>query len=309
MKIAFAYAGQGSQKVGMGRDLYEAEPAFRAAFDLLPDEWKHMAFEGPLEDLSQTANTQPVMVAFAAGVTAVLKEHGEVPTMATGLSLGEYSALQAAGVFDTKTVIDLVRFRGEQMAAAVGSLSCGMTAVMHIDRDVLSECCREASGLGIVTIANYNCPGQLVIGGERQAVARAAELAIERGAKRCVPLNVSGPFHTPLMRAAGDALGEKLKTVSLGTMDFPVLFNCTARPLSGDEQISQLLEQQVQSPVYFEDTVRFMQNAGIDTVIEIGPGKTLSGFIKKTAADIRTYCIEDCATLSSTLAALKGASA
>lgn len=305
MKLAFLYAGQGSQRVGMGRDLYEAEPAFRAVFDLLTERLRTLAFEGGESELSDTRNTQPVMVAFAAGVTAALRERGVTPDFAAGLSLGEYSALHAAGVWDARTAIELVSFRAEQMAQAVRGRPCGMTAVLQLGREALAECCAQASALGVAEIANYNCPGQLVIGGDAAAVDEAARLALARGARRCMQLAVSGPFHTSLMRPAGDALRKKFRETRFGAPSVPVIFNCTARPLGEGETIAALLERQVQSGVYFEDTVRYLVQCGVDTVVEIGPGRVLSGFVKKTEPAMRAVAVEDCASLAAALSALK----
>lgn len=305
MKLAFVYAGQGSQAVGMGRDLYEAYPAFQSVFDTLPENLRTLAFDGPMDELSRTENTQPCMVAFAAGLTAVFAEKGVRPCMAAGLSLGEYSALQAAGVFTAQQAIELVAFRGKAMAAAAQGLTCKMTAVLQLSRELLADCCEKASDLGVCCIANYNCPGQLVIGGECAAVEKAEQLALEHGARRCVPLAVSGPFHTPLMRPVGDALRGRFAEEAFGAMAFPVLFNCTAQPLAEGETIPALLEKQVQSSVFFEDTVRYMVQQGVDIIIEIGPGKVLSGFVKKIAPAIVTYAVENCATLEAVLAALQ----
>ncbi len=309
MKLAFVYAGQGSQHAGMGADLYEAYPTFREVLDradaAVDFDLKKLCFEGPEEQLSQTRYTQPCMVAFAAGVTRVLADAGITPCMAAGLSLGEYSALYAAGVFDEQTVIPLAAYRGRAMEEAAKGLECGMSAVLGLAREPLQEACDEASSLGLCEIANYNCPGQLVIAGEAAAVEKASALALEKGAKRCIPLKVSGPFHTSLMAPAGKALEEKFASVSFSPMRFPVLFNTVGRPLEEGETVPGMLVRQVQSSVRFEDTIRFMESAGVDTILEVGPGKALSGFVRKTAKGIRSLVVEDVPTLLSAIEQLK----
>lgn len=309
MKLAFLYAGQGTQHAGMGRDLYEAYPSFRAVMDSAPVDFdlKKLCFEGPEETLSQTQYTQPCMVAFAAGVTAVLYEKGIHPTMAAGLSLGEYSALCAAGVLDPVTAIDLVAFRGKAMAEAVKDRPSAMAAVLMLGREELQKCCDAASQLGVAELANLNCPGQIVIGGDAAAVEEAGRLAKEAGAKRVMPLKVSGPFHTSLMAPAGGALEQRFRTVDFGPMKFPVLFNCKGDVLGEGDSIPGLLVRQVQSSVYMEDTIRNMAAHGVDTILEIGPGKALSGFVKKTDKSITTYAVETVEDLEAAVAALKGA--
>lgn len=308
MSLAFLYAGQGSQHPGMGADLYEAHPAFRVVLDAAGVDFdlKTTMFTDPDGVLNLTEYTQPCMVAFAAGMTALLAERGIVPDYAAGLSLGEYSALQCAGVFTAPQAISLAAFRGKAMAAAAAGRPCGMTAVLGLDREKLQEACRQAAGAGVVEIANYNCPGQLVIGGEQAAVDKAAALAKELGAKRCLPLKVSGPFHTSLLAPAGDALREKFKETAFGAMRIPVLFNCLGREMGPEDTIPALLEKQVQTSVYMEDTIRRLAELGVDTIVEIGPGKALSGFVKKTAPAIKTYAVETCADLDALSAALKG---
>lgn len=308
-KLAFVYAGQGSQHAGMGRDLYEQYPSFRAVLDAAPVDFdlKTLCFEGPEETLAQTQYTQPCMVAFAAGVTALLRENGIEPDFAAGLSLGEYSALHAAGAFDAPTAIALASYRGKAMTEAVTGLSCAMRAVLGLDREPLQAACDAASDLGVCEIANYNCPGQLVIAGETAAVEKASALALEAGAKRCVPLHVSGPFHTSLMRPAGDALARRFETMTFSPLRFPVVHNATGLPMQEGETLAGLLEQQVQRSVHFEDSIRWLAGQGVDTIVEIGPGKTLSGFIRKTVKGIKTYAVEDCAGLEAVLTALKGA--
>lgn len=309
MKIAFLYAGQGSQHVGMGRDLYEAYPAFRQVLDNAPVDFdlKKLSFEGPEEQLGDTRYTQPCMVAFAAGVTALLREAGITPDYTAGLSLGEYSALHCAGVFDAQTAISLVAFRGQAMAQAVQGRACGMAAVLGLDRETLKKACEEASELGVVECTNFNCPGQIVISGDEAAVDKAGELAKAAGAKRVLPLKVSGPFHTSLMAPAGDALRERFQTVDFQEMEVPVLFNCLGDLKGENDTIPNLLERQVQSSVYLEDTIRRLKELGVDTVVEIGPGRALSGFVRKTAKEIKCYPVETAQELEAAIAALKGA--
>ena len=307
MSIAFLYAGQGSQHPGMGADLYETYPQFRAVLDGadLDFDVKEVSFQDSQGVLNETRYTQPCMVAFAVGVTQILNHEGIRPDYVAGLSLGEYSALQAAGVFNPQQAISLVAFRGKVMAEAAKGVPCGMTAVLGLDREKLEQACEQASALGVVCIANYNCPGQLVIGGHQEAVDEAARLAKEMGARRCMPLKVSGPFHTPLLKPAGDALAEKFKGEIFGEMQVPVLFNCLGREKGPDDTIPALLERQVQSSVYMEDTIRRLAELGVDTIVEIGPGKVLSGFVRKTTPEIKTYAVETVADVQALVQALK----
>ena len=256
MKLGFLYAGQGSQSPGMGKDLYEAYPAFRAAFDgvELDFDLKRACFEG--ENLNETQYTQPCMVAFACGMTAVLREAGIEPAAAAGLSLGEYSALSAAGVWDARTAVSIARFRGQAMTEAAAGIDSAMMAILSLERGKLQSACDGASDLGVVSIANYNCPGQLVIAGEKAAVEKAAALAKELGARRALPLNTSGPFHTKLLEPASQALHRYFAGVSFGEPRFPVYFNCLGGPMGEGDTIPALLERQVMSSVYMEDCIR-----------------------------------------------------
>lgn len=295
MKLAILYAGQGSQHPGMGNDLYEKYPVFREAFDAaeLDFDLHSVCFEDPEGVLNQTQYTQPCMVAFAAGVTAVLSEAGVKDDYLAGLSLGEYSALEAAGVFTAKQAVELAAFRGKAMADAAKGIDCAMIAVLNLDREVLASCCEQAAKLGTVQICNYNCPGQLVIGGEKMAVEQAAKLAQEAGARRCIPLKVSGPFHTRLMAPAGDALAKRFETEPFGEMKTPVLFNCLGHEKGEEDSIPALLTKQVQSSVYMEDTLRRLGELGVTHILEVGPGKALSGFVKKTlGASVSCMAVE-----------------
>ena len=307
MKLGFLYAGQGSQHPGMGADLYETCPAFRSVLDRAAEQvdfdLKEVSFTDAKGVLNQTRYTQPCMVAFAAGMTALLAERGIVPAAAAGLSLGEYSALHAAGVFDADTAVELVAFRGKAMEEAAAGRPSAMVAVLGLDRAALQEACDEASAHGCVVIANYNCPGQLVIGGEKSAVDKAAELAKAAGARRCLPLKVSGPFHTRLMAPAGDALAERFKTEQFREMQIPVLFNCLGREKADADTIPDLLVKQVQSSVYMEDTLRRLGELGVDHILEVGPGSALSGFVKKTLPGVPCASVETPEQLDAALAA------
>ncbi|MBO6161893.1 MAG: ACP S-malonyltransferase [Eubacterium sp.] len=287
MKLGFLYAGQGSQAVGMGKDLYESYPAFRQVLDAANPGFdvKTVSFEGPAETLNETKYTQPCMVAFAVGLTRVLAEEGIRPDMAAGLSLGEYSALYAAGVLEEKQVLDLVAFRGNAMQSAVKGRDCGMIAVLGLDREKVFEGTARIRAQFpelVCEPANFNCPGQITVSGDAEAVNAAAEVMKELGAKRVMPVKVSGPFHTSLMKPAGDALAERFKGESFGEMQIPVIFNTLGHEKSAEETIPQLLEKQVQTSVYFEDTIRYMAEQGVELFVEIGPGKTLSRFVQKT---------------------------
>lgn len=296
VKLGFLYAGQGSQRAAMGADLYKAYPIYRAVLDRAAEETdfdlRETCFHGPEEVLNRTRYTQPCMVAFAAGLTAVLAEKGIVPSAAAGLSLGEYSALHAAGVFDAKTAVRLAAFRGSVMEKAAAGRDSAMMAVLNLDREALQSACDEASALGTVVIANYNCPGQLVIGGDRAAVERAAALARERGARRCLPLRVSGPFHTPLMAPAGEALKAYFQSIPFEEPKIPVVFNCLGDVREEGTSIQSLLVRQVQSSVYMEDSIRKLVSMGLDALLEIGPGRALAGFVKKTVPGFPVCSVE-----------------
>lgn len=290
-KYVFLYAGQGSQKEGMGKDFYENFEGYRKVIDSLTvtaegRSLKSWMEEGTLEDLSKTEITQPCMAAFAAGVTAVLAEKGIEPVAACGLSLGEYGALHAAGVFDATTYVSITAHRGKYMAEASSVADFKMSAVLATPLEVIEEVCEECSLVGFVKTVNYNCPGQYVIGGEEKAVEEAERKLKERGAKRMVPLKVSGPFHTKFMQPAAEKLEEYLAPISFEEPKIPVVFNCLGGWKEKNDKIKELLIQQIQSSVYFEQGIRTLLEEGYSEFLEIGPGNTLSAFVKKTAANL-----------------------
>ncbi|MBO4824039.1 MAG: ACP S-malonyltransferase [Lachnospiraceae bacterium] len=304
MKLGFVYAGQGSQKVGMGKDFYDSYDTFKETFDGADEivtnktkcSIKELCFDGPEDKLSETRYTQPAMVSYAIGVTKLLQNKGISPDYVCGLSLGEYSALYAAGVLDEKTVLDIVAIRGKVMSEASAGKPVKMAAVINTTRNTVIDCCKQATeefdGLKIVEAANFNCPGQIVISGDEEAVDRASVLLTEAGARRILPLKVSGPFHTSLMKPAGDKLRTELDKISFAEARARVIFNCLGREMEPTDDIANLLERQVQSSVYLEDSIRYMAEAGVDTIVEIGPGNVIGKFIKKTAPEIKVISID-----------------
>ncbi len=311
--LGIVYAGQGSQRVGMGQDFYEKFDSFKQTIDGATDvvskvtdmDVAKVSFEGPIEKLSETTYTQPAMVAFAIGVTKLLKEAGVEADYTCGLSLGEYSALYQAGALDEESILELIAKRGKYMAEASNGLDVKMAAVLGMDRDTVLECCDKANAEfkdeKIVQAANYNCPGQIVISGDAAAVDRASAYLKEAGAKRILPVKVSGPFHTRLMKPAGDKLAKEFENVDFKNDASKVIFNCLGRTKSENESVPELLEKQVQSSVYLEDSIKFMAEAGVDTFIEIGPGKTISKFINKTVNDVKVYSIDTVEDFENTL--------
>ena len=285
MKTVFLYAGQGSQHVGMGKDFYETYESYRSFVDGISSELplKELMHEGPLEELSKTEHTQACMAVFAAGVTLLLTEHGIKPDAACGLSLGEYGALFSAGVFDVKSYVDLVTYRGRVMMEAARGLNSSMSAVLGLDGETIDSCCKAYEGNDFVAATNFNCPGQTVICGDEPAVSAVEEQLKEKGAKRCVRLNVSGPFHTKYMKPAGDALNQYFADMEFHKPMIPVVTNVTGSWIGETDDIKQLLVSQVQNSVHLEEDLRTLIEAGYDNFIEIGPGNAMAGFLKKTA--------------------------
>ena len=298
MKLGIIYAGQGSQVVGMGKSFYPRE-----IFDQNED-LKELCFNGPLEKLSYTPYTQPCMVMVATIITDLLKEHGIVPDYTAGLSLGEYSALYCAGVFKRQQVIDLARFRGKVMQEAVSEIESEMIAVLGMKEELLQDLCHQASSLGVVSISNYNCPGQTVISGEVKALEASAKIAKELGG-RALPLKVSGPFHCSMYKDASYKFYEEVKKAEINDFKKVVYSNVKGAPYKKDDDIKELLRQQIMSPVLFEKSIRDLINKGVDTFIEVGPGKALSGFVKKIDKSVKIYNVCDIDSLESTISSLE----
>jgi [acyl-carrier-protein] S-malonyltransferase len=300
MSVAWLFPGQGSQTVGMGKDAFEASPSARAIFeeadDALDEKLSKLIFEGPIDELTLTANAQPAIVTVSCALLATLKEHLpnlQLPAFAAGHSLGEYSALVAAGALSLADAVRLVRARGRAMQEAVPAGVGAMAAVMGLDPDPLRAICKEASIEGeIVSPANFNAPGQIVIAGHKTAVLRASELVSAQKGK-AIQLNVSAPFHCALMAPAARIVEEKLKSVEVKALAFPIVANADAQPNRDPSHVKDLLVRQVDGPVHWEESIRFMHQNGITKALEIGPGKVLAGLSKRVAKELKVLPVND----------------
>ncbi|AJY76527.1 ACP S-malonyltransferase [Paenibacillus beijingensis] len=302
-KTAFVFPGQGAQAVGMGKDVYETVQSAKAVFDqadaALGFKLSDLIFEGPDDALKQTANTQPALLTVSAALLEALKESGLTADYAAGHSLGEYSALVAAGALSFTDAVRIVRARGEFMEQAVPGGQGAMAAVLGAERDALSALCASVSAeTGAVELANVNCPGQIVVSGTAAGVAAVVERGKEAGAKRVIPLEVSGPFHSSLMKPAAEKLAAVLENVTFSDAAVPVVANVTAQPVTAKDEIRRLLVEQVYSPVQWEDTVRWLIAQGVDTFVEIGSGTVLAGLIKKTDKSVRVISVNSAAALA-----------
>ena len=303
-KIAFIFPGQGSQYVGMGKDFYdsyeEVRELFRLANEVTGLNLEDICFTEN-EKLNRTEYTQIAMLLVEMSILKVVRRLGVTADMSAGLSLGEYGALAAADVLSDRDLLDLIRKRGIYMQNAYPT-GGGMCAILGLETELVEKACEETDGY--VRIANYNCPGQLIITGEKAPVTNAAKKCSELGAKKTVELNVSGPFHSSLLKDAADKLAEELKNVSINNPGIPYVCNVDATEVTNNESIAKLLSDQVISPVKWEQSFRFMLDKGIDTFIEMGPGKTLAGFAKRidrAAKVISIQTVEDLEKLSEVL--------
>lgn len=310
-KVAFIFPGQGSQTVGMGAELIEANASSKAFYteadQLLGFDLSKLMLEGPQEELTLTYHAQPALLTTGVMVAQQLMDHGVHPDFTAGHSLGEYAALVASGVMRFEDAVVAVHKRGLFMNDAVPAGQGSMAAVLGLDAEALQTVTDAASGeVGeVVQLANLNCPGQIVISGTAKAVEVASEKAKETGARRVLPLVVSGPFHSELMRPAASKLQEMLADIQMNDAKAPVIANVTAKAVTDATEIRSLLVEQLYSPVRWEETVRQLVAEGVDTFIECGPGKVLSGLVKKVDRKLTTYCVFDEASLQQVVEATK----
>lgn len=304
-KIAFVFPGQGAQYIGMGKDFYEQIPECREVFEIASEvtglNLPKLCFEEN-EELHITEYTQIAMLTVEVAILRALQKKGAVSDVNAGLSLGEYGALIASEVLSFSDAFRVVRKRGILMQEAVPH-GGAMMAILGLDENKIKEICENTQG--IVSVANYNCPGQTVITGEEDAVKRAAETLKENGARRCVALKVSGPFHSAMLQKAGEALGEVLDTVTVCEIQTPYVTNVTAEYVTEKEMVKELLKRQVFSSVLWQQSVEKMIENGVDTFIEIGPGKTLSGFLRKIDRSVTGMNVEKVEDLEKVIAVLE----
>ncbi len=306
-KIAFLFPGQGSQAVGMGKDIYEnyeeAKNIYDTADEVLGKNITTLCFEGPEEDLKQTVNTQPCIVTTSIALMEALRsELNIIPDYTAGHSLGEYCAMFTAGVMSLETTLRLIQKRADLMGATKGG---SMAAILNASEDVLKAGLEEGNKVGYVDVANYNSPSQVVITGDENAVKAAGEYILANGARRVVPLAVSGAFHSKFMKIAGEEFASYIADAELNDSSIPVITNVDAQPTMDAEDFRVKMPRQIYSSVYWTQTIQKMVEEGVDTFIEIGPGKVLSGLNKKIAPEATVYNVFDKASLESTVAALK----
>ncbi|KNF08774.1 malonyl CoA-acyl carrier protein transacylase FabD [Gottschalkia purinilytica] len=286
-KMAFIFPGQGAQYVGMGKDIAlnykQSEEIFDIANEILRNDIKSLCFEGPEDELMKTENTQPAILATSIAILKIIEESGIKADVTAGLSLGEYAALVYSGVLDFKETVELVRKRGKYMQEVVPQGKGAMAAILGLDREIVNTIIEECSVKGVIEGANYNCPGQIVLSGETETIKLACDIAKDKGAKRAVILPVSAPFHCSLLKPAGEMLKKELENISISDINVDIISNVTGNYIDNKDKVKELLINQVSNSVLWEDTIDLMIKDGINTFVEIGPGKTLTAFVKKTA--------------------------
>lgn len=309
--IGFVFPGQGSQSVGMGKALYEANPdnrrIYQEASDILGYDVAALCFEGPAERLNLTEFTQPALLTASLAAFRLLEQQSPSPAAVAGHSLGEYSALVAAGGLEFGAAVSLVQKRGRYMAEAVPPGTGMVVALLGLPGDEARDVCARASASGVVAAANFNSPGQVVIAGEKAAVERAIQLAKERGCRKAIPLPVSVPVHTPLMKSAAERLALDLERVTWSDLRVPLVNNVDAQAIRSAANIRSSLVRQLPSSVRWEESVRAMYDMGVRLFVEVGPGTVLSGLIKRILPDVATVNVQDPASLDKALEVLSAA--
>ena len=312
MKIGYIFPGQGTQTVGMGKDIYEtyeeAKNVYKIIDNSLNENIEELTYEKTQEELNKTENTQITIYAMSMAILEILKNKGIKPEVAAGLSLGEYSALTTAGVISLEDGAKIVRTRGKLMQNLAPEGNWAMAAIIGLEDEKVEEACTKVNN-GFVKAVNYNCPGQVVVSGEKEAVLQAMEYAKELGARKAIELKTSGPFHTEKLKDASVELRKELEKINFKDFEIPVIKNLNGMAYTKEDNMVEILSNHVISPVKFGKSIETMINMGVDTFIEIGPGKTLSGFVKKVCKqmekEVNVFNIENLETLESTLEALK----
>jgi [acyl-carrier-protein] S-malonyltransferase len=296
-KVAFVFPGQGSQEVGMGKDMYEAYPAVKKLFDEADEALGYsltkLMFEGPAEELTKTENAQPALLLNSVAINMVLKEEGITPSMTAGHSLGEYSALVSSGALEPIEAVKLVNTRGKLMEEAYPTGKGTMAAVLGLSQEAIQEVIQDFDGELAVDLANINCPGQIVISGTKDGVEQASQKLSEAGAKRVLPLNVSGPFHSRLMKPASNDFASYLSEVNVKDAEVPVYANVTASAVKDASTIEKLLVEQLYSPVRFQQILEAFVEEDVEAIVEIGHGKVLSGLVRKVKRRMKTFNVQD----------------